>query len=264
MTITLHPAEPVSVVGACARGAGGDWSYPLRRGLEQLLVPVLALLLAAAAFRGLPAGARHIAGRVRQAWSGAARSAAGSRSRTRCSARRRCCSRRSAWRCRRSSVSSSSAARARWCWAGSRRPWSAPAARRPVSSLLVMPSWRWPGAGLGAAWIGLTGWLRAYRGINETIASLLLAYIAMALFNHLVEGPLRDPAQPQQAVHHADRRRQHARHDAGHRHASGPGGRRHRLRRLLGLIYRTSFGFACARHRRQSARGAAAGAAGAG
>ncbi len=46
----------------------------------------------------------------------------------------------------------------------------------------------------GAVWIGLVGALRHYRGINETIASLLLAYIAIALFNHIVEGPLRDPA----------------------------------------------------------------------
>ena len=46
----------------------------------------------------------------------------------------------------------------------------------------------------GALWIGLTGWLRAYRGINETIASLVLTYIGIALFNHLVEGVLRDPA----------------------------------------------------------------------
>ena len=46
----------------------------------------------------------------------------------------------------------------------------------------------------GALWIGAIGWLRHYRGVNETIASLLLAYIAIALMNHLVEGPLRDPA----------------------------------------------------------------------
>src|SRR5580704_6759338 len=45
----------------------------------------------------------------------------------------------------------------------------------------------------GGAWIGLAGWLRARRGINETISSLLLAYVAIALFNHIVEGPLRDP-----------------------------------------------------------------------
>ncbi len=47
---------------------------------------------------------------------------------------------------------------------------------------------------IGAAWIGIVGALRHYRGVNETIASLLLAYIAIALFNHIVEGPLRDPA----------------------------------------------------------------------
>ena len=50
------------------------------------------------------------------------------------------------------------------------------------------------GAIAGAAWIALAGWLRQYRGINETISSLLLAYIAIGIFKHLVEGVLRDPA----------------------------------------------------------------------
>ena len=50
------------------------------------------------------------------------------------------------------------------------------------------------GASVGALWIALAGWLRQYRGINETISSLLLAYVAIGLFKHLVEGPLRDPA----------------------------------------------------------------------
>jgi len=45
----------------------------------------------------------------------------------------------------------------------------------------------------GGGWIALAGWLRQFRGVNETISSLLLAYIALALFNHMVEGPLRDP-----------------------------------------------------------------------
>ena len=30
--------------------------------------------------------------------------------------------------------------------------------------------------------------------MNETISSLLLVYIALAILNHLVEGPMRDPA----------------------------------------------------------------------
>ncbi|MDP2032143.1 MAG: ABC transporter permease [Polaromonas sp.] len=46
----------------------------------------------------------------------------------------------------------------------------------------------------GGLWIALAGWLRQYRGINETISSLLLAYVAIGLFKHLVEGPLRDPS----------------------------------------------------------------------
>lgn len=45
----------------------------------------------------------------------------------------------------------------------------------------------------GGFWIGIVGWLRIGRGVNETIASLLMAYIGIALMNHIVEGPLRDP-----------------------------------------------------------------------
>ncbi len=47
---------------------------------------------------------------------------------------------------------------------------------------------------VGGIWIGAVGALRHYRAVNETISSLLMAYIAIALMNHLVEGPLRDPA----------------------------------------------------------------------
>ena len=50
------------------------------------------------------------------------------------------------------------------------------------------------GALLGGAWVWLAGWLRQWRGVNETISSLLLSYIAIALFKHFVEGPMRDPA----------------------------------------------------------------------
>ena len=46
----------------------------------------------------------------------------------------------------------------------------------------------------GGAWVALAGALRQWRGVNETISSLLLSYIAIALFKQLVEGPLRDPA----------------------------------------------------------------------
>jgi simple sugar transport system permease protein len=46
---------------------------------------------------------------------------------------------------------------------------------------------------VGGAWIATVGSLRIRRGVNEAIASLLMAYIAIAMFNHLVEGPFRDP-----------------------------------------------------------------------
>ncbi|MEM8837744.1 MAG: ABC transporter permease [Pseudomonadota bacterium] len=50
------------------------------------------------------------------------------------------------------------------------------------------------GMAIGGAWIGAIAAMRVRRGVNETISSLLMAYIAIALMNHLVEGPLRDPA----------------------------------------------------------------------
>jgi ABC-type uncharacterized transport system permease subunit len=46
----------------------------------------------------------------------------------------------------------------------------------------------------GGLWIALVGVLRQQRGVNETISSLLLAYTAIALFKHFVEGPMRDPS----------------------------------------------------------------------
>ena len=46
----------------------------------------------------------------------------------------------------------------------------------------------------GGLWVALAGALRQFRGVNETISSLLLAYVAINGFKHLVEGPMRDPA----------------------------------------------------------------------
>lgn len=63
-----------------------------------------------------------------------------------------------------------------------------------VSPIIVLSVMAIAGMIMGGIWIGLSGFLRHYRGVNETIASLLLAYIAIALMNHLIEGPLRDPA----------------------------------------------------------------------
>jgi len=65
----------------------------------------------------------------------------------------------------------------------------APPANAFGTALLLLAA-----AATGAVWIALVGVLRQQRGVNETISSLLLAYTAIALFKHLVEGPMRDPA----------------------------------------------------------------------
>ena len=47
-----------------------------------------------------------------------------------------------------------------------------------------------------AFWVGLAGFLRYARGVNETISSLLLTYIGIAIMNFFVEGALRDLSNP--------------------------------------------------------------------
>lgn len=59
---------------------------------------------------------------------------------------------------------------------------------------IAVPAMALLAAAVGGAWIGMIGLLRHWRGVNETIASLLMAYIAIALMNHLIEGPFRDPS----------------------------------------------------------------------
>lgn len=51
------------------------------------------------------------------------------------------------------------------------------------------------GALAGGLWICAAGALRHFRGVNETIATLLLNYIAIAVMNHLISGPIRDFTQ---------------------------------------------------------------------
>ena len=50
------------------------------------------------------------------------------------------------------------------------------------------------GMAAGGAWIAFAGALRHWRGVNETISTLLLTYIGIAVLNHMVEGVMRDPA----------------------------------------------------------------------
>lgn len=66
--------------------------------------------------------------------------------------------------------------------------WAPPSVVMPVMLLTAMLT--------GALWIGAVGALRHYRGVNETIASLLMFYIAVSILNFFVEGMLRDPGDP--------------------------------------------------------------------
>ncbi len=63
-----------------------------------------------------------------------------------------------------------------------------------VPAFLTLPVMAIAAMLAGGLWIGFAGWLRYYRGVNETISSLLLSYIAIATMNFFVEGLLRDPA----------------------------------------------------------------------
>jgi ABC-type uncharacterized transport system permease subunit len=61
----------------------------------------------------------------------------------------------------------------------------------PLIVQLVMAS---AGMLAGAAWIAFAGAMRHWRGVNETISTLLLTYIGIAILNHMVEGVMRDPS----------------------------------------------------------------------
>lgn len=63
-----------------------------------------------------------------------------------------------------------------------------------ISPWVTLPIMAATGMLTGALWVGFTGWLKHARGVNETIASLLMSYIAIAIMNFFVEGVLRDPS----------------------------------------------------------------------
>ena len=71
---------------------------------------------------------------------------------------------------------------------------SAALALQSAPALVVQFAMVLAGMAGGGLWIMLAGGLRQFRGVNETISSLLLVYIALAILNHLVEGVMRDPA----------------------------------------------------------------------
>ncbi|MEI6063825.1 MAG: ABC transporter permease [Pseudanabaena sp. ELA748] len=60
--------------------------------------------------------------------------------------------------------------------------------------ILVQISMAIAGILFGGTWIAIVGALKYFRGVNETISSLLMNYISIAILNTLVEGVMRDPS----------------------------------------------------------------------
>ena len=65
-----------------------------------------------------------------------------------------------------------------------------------VPPIIVMPLMVVTAVVVGGIWVGIAGYLRYARGVNETISSLLLTYIGIAIMNFFVEGMLRDASNP--------------------------------------------------------------------
>ena len=65
----------------------------------------------------------------------------------------------------------------------------------PLPSGLVLAGMALAGMVAGGIWIAISGALRHYRAVNETISSLLMNYIAIAVMNQLVGSIIKDPSE---------------------------------------------------------------------
>ena len=66
--------------------------------------------------------------------------------------------------------------------------------------MVVLATMALVGMVAGGIWLAIGGALRHYRAVNETISSLLLNYIAIAVLNHLVTSTFRDPGKSQSSL----------------------------------------------------------------
>lgn len=64
-----------------------------------------------------------------------------------------------------------------------------------IPSPIVIGGMALAGIIAGGLWIAIVGALRHYRAVNETISSLLMNYIAIAIMNQLVAGLIKDPSE---------------------------------------------------------------------
>lgn len=67
---------------------------------------------------------------------------------------------------------------------------------QPLPALIHVPLALLGGFLFGAIWGGIPGYLKAVRGVNEVITTLLLNYIAINLVSYLVNAPLIEPGAP--------------------------------------------------------------------
>ena len=65
-----------------------------------------------------------------------------------------------------------------------------------LPALLHVPLALLAGFLVGACWGWIPGYLKAVRGVNEVITTLLLNYIALNFISYLVQGPLMAPGAP--------------------------------------------------------------------
>ena len=111
----------------------------------------------------------------------------------------------------------------------------------PMPTLIIMAIFAMI---VGGFWVGLAGFLRYARGVNETISSLLLTYIGIAIMNFFVEGALRDLSDPNKPSTKPLGKAYMVGSDSRHRRALGIRLRPRALRRALFPDERTTFGFA--------------------
>ncbi len=65
-----------------------------------------------------------------------------------------------------------------------------------IPALIHIPLALFAGFSFGALWGLIPGYLKAIRGVNEVITTLLLNYIAINLVSYLVQHPLQEPGAP--------------------------------------------------------------------
>ncbi len=64
-----------------------------------------------------------------------------------------------------------------------------------LPAIILIPLVLFMGAVGGAIWGGIPGVLKAYRGVNEILSTIMLNLVAVQLMNYLLRAPLLDPLQ---------------------------------------------------------------------